>query len=104
MTVVNYIIDNRLVNRLTSNRKWLDSYIPSIAGHVKEQGIDVVFDKDSDYDLMHVHIPMALAYRMSCKNNNGNGTVPKSSDFNNYIRRRFTLINADATLNQRKSA
>ena len=32
------------------------------------------------------------------------GTIPKSSDFNNYIRRRFTLINADATLNQRKSA
>jgi len=31
------------------------------------------------------------------------GTVPKSNDFNNYIRRRLTLINADATLNQRKS-
>jgi hypothetical protein len=30
-----------------------------------------------------------------------NGTVPKSSDINNYIRRRLTLINADATLNQR---
>ena len=29
------------------------------------------------------------------------GTVPKSSDVNNYIRRRFTLINADTTLNQR---
>jgi len=74
MTVVNYIIDNGLVNRLTSDRKWLDSYIPSIAGRVKEQGIDVVFDKDSDYDLMHIHIPMVLAYRMSCKNNNGNNT------------------------------
>jgi len=72
MTVVNYIIDNGLVNRLTSDRKWLDSYIPSIAGRVKEQGIDVVFDKDSDYDLMHIHIPMVLAYRLSCKNNNGN--------------------------------
>jgi 1,2-diacylglycerol-3-alpha-glucose alpha-1,2-glucosyltransferase len=74
MTVVNYIIDNGLVNRLTSNRKWLDSYIPSIAGRVKKQGIDVVFDKDSGYDLMHIHIPMALAYRMSFNNNNGNNT------------------------------
>jgi 1,2-diacylglycerol-3-alpha-glucose alpha-1,2-glucosyltransferase len=72
MTVVNYIIDNGLVNRLTSNRKWLDSYIPSIARRLKEQGIDVVFDKDSDYDLMHIHIPMTLAYRMSFNNNNGN--------------------------------
>jgi hypothetical protein len=72
MTVVNYIIDNGLVNRLTSDRKWLDSYIPSIAGRVMEQGIDVVFDNDSDFDLMHIHIPMTLAYRMSLKNNNGN--------------------------------
>jgi len=72
MTTVNYIIDNGLVNRLTSDRKWLDSYIPSIAGRVKKQGIDVVFDRDSDFDLMHIHIPMTLAYRMSCKNNNGN--------------------------------
>jgi len=72
MTVVNYIIDNGLVNRLTSDRKWLDSYIPSIAERVMEQGIDVVFDNDSDFDLMHIHIPMTLAYRMSLKNNNGN--------------------------------
>jgi len=72
MTTVNYIIDNGLVNRLTSNRKWLDSYIPSIVMRVKEQGIDVVFDKDSDFDLMHIHIPMARAYRMSFNNNNGN--------------------------------
>lgn len=72
MTVVNYIIDNGLVNRLTSDRKWLDSYIPSIARRVKGQGIDVVFDKDSDFDLIHIHIPMILAYRMSFNNNNGN--------------------------------
>ena len=72
MTTVNYIIDDGLVNRLTTDRKWLDSYIPSIAGRVKEQGINVVFDKDSDYDLMHIHIPMARAYRMSFNNNNGN--------------------------------
>jgi len=72
MTTINYIIDNGLVKRLTSDRKWLDSYIPSITGRLIEQGIDVVFDKDSDFDLMHIHIPMTLAYRVSCKNNNGN--------------------------------
>jgi len=72
MTTVNYIIDNGLVNRLTSDRKWLDSYIPSMAGCVKKQGIDVVFDKDSDFDLVHIHIPMTRAYRMSFNNNNGN--------------------------------
>ncbi len=72
MTTVNYIIDDSLVNRLTTDRKWLDSYIPSIAGRVKEQGINVVFDKNSDFDLMHIHIPMARAYRMSFNNNNGN--------------------------------
>jgi 1,2-diacylglycerol-3-alpha-glucose alpha-1,2-glucosyltransferase len=74
MTTVNYILDNRLVNRLTSDRKWLDSYIPSIAGRVKKEGIDVVFDKDSDYDMMHIHIPMVRAYRMSFNNNNRNNT------------------------------
>ena len=72
MTTVNYIIDDGLVNRLTTDRKWLDSYIPSIAGRVKEQGINVVFDKNSDFDLMHIHIPMVRAYRMSFNNNNGN--------------------------------
>ncbi len=32
------------------------------------------------------------------------GTIPKPIDFNNNIRRRLTLIHADATLNLRESA
>jgi 1,2-diacylglycerol-3-alpha-glucose alpha-1,2-glucosyltransferase len=71
MTTVNYVIDNGLVNRLTTQRKWLDSYIPSVVGRMKEQGINVVFDRDSDFDVMHIHIPMTLAYRLSISNNNG---------------------------------
>ncbi|MCL7476345.1 MAG: glycosyltransferase family 4 protein [ANME-2 cluster archaeon] len=71
MTTVNYVIDNGLVNRLTTQRKWLDSYIPSVVGRIKEQGINVVFDRDSDFDVMHIHIPMTLAYRLSMSNNNG---------------------------------
>jgi hypothetical protein len=31
----------------------------------------------------------------------GSGIILKSNDFNNYIRRRFTLIYTDATLNLR---
>ncbi|MCL7412920.1 MAG: glycosyltransferase family 4 protein [ANME-2 cluster archaeon] len=72
MTTVNYVIDNGLVNRLTTQRKWLDSYIPSVVGRIREKGIQVVFDMDSDFDVMHIHIPMTLAYRLSMSNNNGN--------------------------------
>ncbi|MDF1557915.1 MAG: glycosyltransferase family 4 protein [ANME-2 cluster archaeon] len=71
MTTVNYVIDGGLVNRLTTQRKWLDSYIPSVVGRMKGHGINVVFDKDSDFDIMHIHIPMTLAYRLSMSNNNG---------------------------------
>jgi 1,2-diacylglycerol-3-alpha-glucose alpha-1,2-glucosyltransferase len=71
MITVNYVIDDSLVNKLTTQRKWLDSYIPSVVERVKEQGIDVVFDRDSDFDIMHIHIPMTLAYRLSMNNNNG---------------------------------
>jgi 1,2-diacylglycerol-3-alpha-glucose alpha-1,2-glucosyltransferase len=72
MTIVNYIIDNNIVNKLTTNRKWLDSYIPVVAECVEQKGFDIVFDKRSDFDIMHIHIPMALAYRLSTRNNHGN--------------------------------
>ena len=71
MTIVNYIIDDNIVNKLTTNRKWLDSYMSVMVECVEKQGFDVVFDRDSDFDLMHIHIPMAQAYRLSTKNNNG---------------------------------
>ena len=71
MTIVNYIIDDNIVNKLTTNRKWLDSYMSVMVECVEKQGFDVVFDRDSDFDLMHIHIPMAQAYRVSTKNNNG---------------------------------
>ncbi len=58
MTIVNYIIDDNIVNKLTTNRKWLDSYMPAMVEYVEKQGFDVVFDRDSDFDLMHIHIPM----------------------------------------------
>ncbi|NIA03175.1 MAG: glycosyltransferase, partial [Nitrospirae bacterium] len=72
MTVINYIIDNNNVDRLTSSRKWLDTYVPSITQCLEKQGFNVVFDKKSDFDLIHIHIPMALAYRLSLNNKNGN--------------------------------
>lgn len=71
MITVNYVVDDGLVNRLTTQRKWLDTYIPSVVGRVKEQGIDVVFDRVSDFDVMHIHVPMTLAFRLSMNNNNG---------------------------------
>lgn len=72
MTTVNYIIDNNNVKRFTTKRKWLDTYVPSMAERLEKQGFDVVFDRDSDFDLMHIHIPMTMAYRALANNNNGN--------------------------------
>jgi 1,2-diacylglycerol-3-alpha-glucose alpha-1,2-glucosyltransferase len=72
MTSINYIIDDSIVNRLTSSRKWLDTYVPSITQRLENQGFEVVFDEKSDYDLMHIHVPMTLAYRLSLNNKNGN--------------------------------
>jgi glycosyltransferase involved in cell wall biosynthesis len=82
MTIVNYIIDEGLVNRLTVNCKWIDSYIPSVVGHVKEHGIDVVIDRNSDFDVMHIHVPMFLAYRLSMNKNNGDN---KPSIFHGHM-------------------
>ena len=84
MTIVNYVIDDGLVNKLTTQRKWLDTYIPSVVERVKEQGINVVFDRVSDFDVMHIHIPMALAYRLSMNNNNNNGSH-KPSIFHGHM-------------------
>jgi 1,2-diacylglycerol-3-alpha-glucose alpha-1,2-glucosyltransferase len=72
MTSINYIIDDSIVNRLTSSRKWLDTYVPSITQRLENQGFDVVFDKKSNFDLIHIHVPMTLAYRLSVNNKNGN--------------------------------
>ncbi|MCG7849992.1 MAG: glycosyltransferase family 4 protein [ANME-2 cluster archaeon] len=84
MTTVNYVIDNGLVNRLTTQRKWLDSYIPSVVERVEKLGIDVVFDRDTDFDVMHIHIPMTLAYRLSMNNNDNNGSH-KPSIFHGHM-------------------
>jgi 1,2-diacylglycerol-3-alpha-glucose alpha-1,2-glucosyltransferase len=72
MTTVNYIIDNKVVNKLTTERKWLDSYIPTIAKYIEKEGINIVFDVDSDFDLIHIHVPLTKAYFLSRRNNNGN--------------------------------
>jgi len=72
MITVNYIIDNKVVNKLTTERKWLDSYIPTIVKCIEKEGVDVVYDMDSDYDLIHIHVPLAKAYLLSRKNNHGN--------------------------------
>lgn len=60
MSTINFIIDEKTVNRLTKNKAWLETYIPELAKKLEGRGFNVVFDQDTNFDLMHIHIPLSL--------------------------------------------
>lgn len=64
MHTINYIIDDYTISKITKNKSWIETYIPEIAKELEKQGFKIVFDKKSDFDLMHVHIPLRLAYEL----------------------------------------
>jgi 1,2-diacylglycerol-3-alpha-glucose alpha-1,2-glucosyltransferase len=63
MSVINYIIDENAVRRLTQNKAWLETYIPEVTKRLERQGFDVVFDQKEGFDLMHIHMPLGRAYQ-----------------------------------------
>ena len=75
MAIINFIIDEKTVNRLTKNRAWLETYIPEVTERLKGQGFEIVFDHVVDFDVMHIHMPLHLAYRI-VRNNNNHRDVP----------------------------
>jgi 1,2-diacylglycerol-3-alpha-glucose alpha-1,2-glucosyltransferase len=64
MSVINFIIDEKTVNRLTKNKAWLETYIPELTKRLESRGFIVVFDREFDFDLVHIHMPLRLAYRL----------------------------------------
>jgi 1,2-diacylglycerol-3-alpha-glucose alpha-1,2-glucosyltransferase len=77
MTTINFIIHEKMVNRLTKNKAWLETYIPELAKKLERMGFDVVFDQESNFDLMHVHIPLSLtqSFILNYNDNNGHPTI-----------------------------
>lgn len=73
MSVINYVIDEPTVNRLTKNKAWLETYIPEVAARLENMGFSVVYDQKADFDLIHIHMPLRMAHRLS---NNGNHRFP----------------------------
>ncbi len=72
MSTINFIIDEKTVNRLTKNKAWLETYIPELAKKLEGMGFNVVFDQDSNFDLMHVHIPLSLTQSFILNHNDDN--------------------------------
>lgn len=64
MSVINYVIDEPTVNRLTKNKAWLETYIPEVALRLNSMGFSVVYDQEADFDLIHIHMPLRMAYRL----------------------------------------
>ena len=63
MSVINYIVDEITVSRLTQNKAWLETYIPEVTKRLERQGFDIVYDQDEGFDLMHIHMPLGRAYQ-----------------------------------------
>ena len=63
MSVINYIIDESTVRRLTQNKAWLETYIPEVTKRLTRNGFDIVYDQEEDFDLMHIHMPLGRAYQ-----------------------------------------
>lgn len=73
MYTINFIIDEKTVNRLTKNKAWLETYIPELAKNLEGMGFKVVFDQDLNFDLMHIHIPLSLTHSFILNYNGNNG-------------------------------
>ncbi|MBE0524062.1 MAG: glycosyltransferase family 4 protein [Methanosarcinales archaeon] len=73
MSVINFVIDELTVNRLTKNMGWLETYIPEVATRLEGTDFSVVYDQEAGFDLLHIHMPLRLAYRLS---NNGDHNYP----------------------------
>ncbi|TFH42839.1 MAG: hypothetical protein E4G94_05665, partial [ANME-2 cluster archaeon] len=73
MSVINYVIDETTVNRLTKNMGWLETYIPEVVTRLESMGFSVVYDQEAGFDLMHIHMPLRMANRLS---NNGDNGIP----------------------------
>jgi 1,2-diacylglycerol-3-alpha-glucose alpha-1,2-glucosyltransferase len=69
MSIINYITDESTVNKLTKNKAWLETYIPEMKKRLESMGYNIVFDRKNNFDLMHIHLPLALAYRLIRYNN-----------------------------------
>ena len=65
MSVINYVIDETTVNRLTKNMGWIETYIPEVVTRLKGMGFSVVYDQKAGFDLMHIHMPLRMAHRLS---------------------------------------
>jgi 1,2-diacylglycerol-3-alpha-glucose alpha-1,2-glucosyltransferase len=63
MFTINFILEEKTVNRLTQNKAWLETYIPELVEKLDGMGFNVVFDQDTNFDLMHIHIPLSLTQR-----------------------------------------
>ena len=63
MSVINYLIDENTVNRLTQNKAWLETYIPEVTKRLERQDFDIVYDQEEGFDLMHIHMPLGRAYQ-----------------------------------------
>lgn len=68
MIKVNYILEERILERITMNRLWMDSYIPSVIENLKEHNVKVYIDRQKNFDILHLHVPLFLAYKMVKKN------------------------------------
>lgn len=74
MAIINYLIDEPTVNRLTKNRAWLETYIPEVVTRLESMGYTVVYDQDDGFDLLHIHMPLRTAHRL-CNNRDHNYSV-----------------------------
>lgn len=63
MYIINYIIDETTVNRLTQNKAWLETYIPEVTKRLEKQDFNIVYDQEEGFDLMHIHMPLGRAYQ-----------------------------------------
>ena len=63
MSIINYIIDENTVSRLTQDKAWLETYIPEVTKRLEKQGFDIVYDQKEGFDLMHIHMPLVRAYQ-----------------------------------------
>lgn len=75
MYTINYLTDETTVSRFTKNRAWLDTYVPEITKRLKEMGFNIVFDSETGFDLVHIHMPLRRAYQL-IRESNGDCRYP----------------------------